>query len=115
MKRGWKVNGTTFRSHIKSLDLISFLLSLEAIADDVLTFRYAALHAPLEVVSLLFSHGATLPPGNSALKAAVEGDAPDRNSMMACLLDHGADINELGDGCLGDSEEEMMTKEAGAA
>ena len=104
MKHGWKVNGTTFRSHVKNLELICFLLSHEAIADDVLTFRYATLHAPLEVVSLLFSHGATLPPGNSALHAAAKGDAPDRNSMMACLLDNGAFINELGDGCLGDSE-----------
>ena len=104
IKHGWKVDGTPFRSYNKDLYLVSFLLSHGAIADDVLTFRYATLHAVLEVVNFFLSHAATLPLGNSALHAAVKGDAPDHNAVMACLLDHGADINELGDGFLGDSE-----------
>lgn len=96
---GWKVNNAVFGSHMTNPDLVALFLSHGAdpkgkgSENSFSLLDRAALHAPLETIKLLTLHGATIEPDSAALHAAAQGDAPDRISVMAYLLEHGADIN----------------------
>ncbi|KAI4144028.1 MAG: hypothetical protein L6R39_004349 [Caloplaca ligustica] len=100
LAHGWKVNDSLLHSHVGHPELIALFLSQGANPNSsgprsFCPLDTAALHGPLETVKLLIDHRANIGPMSAALHAAAQGDAPDRISVMAYLLEQGADINGL--------------------